>query len=237
MRTLYFHPVVSSSVFLLSSPHLSRLRLDVYHTSHMMWLSANLECRSETRSTRLAENTGCKKSPKIRHLGSIAQLYPAISSQLRHLSTIGKKLLNSNISSTCPHTMVNFGPLTAEMLASLGHPSKFQPVSRLGFVTARTLLNGGQQNFAGCLAISWTATLYIQFWGLLSHNGILPGAIFTLRPSRAFSCIGSVTARHSTHGHQPNFVAWCKDWNYGTFAERTNYIRLGSCHVGHRPTF
>jgi len=93
MRTLYFHPVVSSSVFLLSSPHLSRRRLDVYHTSHMMWLSANLECRSETRSTRLAENTGCKKSPKIRHLGSIAQLYPAISSQLRHLSTIGKKVV------------------------------------------------------------------------------------------------------------------------------------------------
>ena len=34
--------------------------------------------------------------------------------------------------------MVNFGPLTAEIcLASLGHPSKFQRVSRLGFVLQR----------------------------------------------------------------------------------------------------
>jgi len=32
--------------------------------------------------TRLAENTGHKKSPKIRHLGTIAQLCRAISSQL-----------------------------------------------------------------------------------------------------------------------------------------------------------
>ena len=42
--------------------------------------------------TRLAQNTGRKKSPKIRHLGTIAQLCPAASSQLRHVSTIGKKL-------------------------------------------------------------------------------------------------------------------------------------------------
>ena len=34
-----------------------------------------------------------KKSSKIRHLGTIAQLCRAISSQLRHISTIGKKLV------------------------------------------------------------------------------------------------------------------------------------------------
>jgi len=34
MRRLYFHPVVSSSIYLLFfSPTLSRRRLDVYHTS------------------------------------------------------------------------------------------------------------------------------------------------------------------------------------------------------------
>jgi len=38
-----------------------------------------------------------QKSPKIRHLGTIAQLCWAISSQLRHVSTIGKNLLNSNV--------------------------------------------------------------------------------------------------------------------------------------------
>jgi len=36
---------------------------------------------------------------------------------------------------------------------------------------------------------------------------------------------------------QPNFVAWYKEWNYGTFAEGATYIWLGSHHVGHRPTF
>jgi len=38
-------------------------------------------------------NTGRKKSPKMRHLGTIAQLCRAISSQLRHVSTIGKELV------------------------------------------------------------------------------------------------------------------------------------------------
>ena len=48
---------------------------------------------------------------------------------------------------------------------------------------------------------------------------ILPGANFTLRPSLVFSYIGNVTARHSSSGRQPNFVAWYKEWNYRTFAE------------------
>jgi len=57
-----------------------------------------------------------KKSPKSRHLGTIAQIWRAILSQLRHLSTIGKKdLLSSNISTTYAHNMVNFGPLAAEI--------------------------------------------------------------------------------------------------------------------------
>ena len=78
-------------------------------------LSANLRCRSETCCTALAANTGRKKSPKSRHLGTIAQLCRAISSQLRNLCTIRKKLLSSDISSTRLHNMVNFGPLAAEI--------------------------------------------------------------------------------------------------------------------------
>ena len=50
---------------------------------------------------------------------------------------------------------------------SLGHPSKFQQVLNLGFVTARTSLNEGQLNFPRCLAISCTGTQYIHFWVLL----------------------------------------------------------------------
>jgi len=43
--------------------------------------------------TRLAENTGRKKSTKILHLATIAQICGAIYSQLRHISTIRKILV------------------------------------------------------------------------------------------------------------------------------------------------
>jgi len=68
--------------FFYSPPNLSGPRLDVYHTSThgVGGLSVNLECRSEMCCTLLAENAEPKKSPKIRHLGTIAQLCRAISS-------------------------------------------------------------------------------------------------------------------------------------------------------------
>jgi len=55
--------------------------------------SGNLECRSEMCCMRLTGNAGPQKSPKIPHLRTIAQLSRAISSQLRHILTIGKKNL------------------------------------------------------------------------------------------------------------------------------------------------
>ena len=62
----------------------------------------------------------------------------------------------------------------------------------LGVITALTSLNGGQPNFARCDCRLLGGTLRIL--GLLPANGILLGAMFTLRPSHAFSYIGSVTA-------------------------------------------
>jgi len=79
-------------------------------------------------------------------------------------------------------------------------------------------------------------TIY-TFLGALAPNRILPAVKFTLRPSLAFSHIGSVTAGHWSSGRQPNFVVWYKEWNYGTFAEDATYIRLGGHHTGHWPTF
>jgi len=58
-------------------------------------------------------------------------------------------MLNSNISSTCPHNMVNFGPLTAEIgLPVWGTPTNFNGFRRLGSVTARHSSSGRQPNFA-----------------------------------------------------------------------------------------
>jgi len=83
----------------------------------------------------------------------------------------------------------------------------------------------------------WPSPGLVHLWGLLPPNGILPAAKFTLFSSFAFSYIGSITAWHSSSGRPPNFVAWYKKWNYGTFAEDTTYIWLGGYHVGHQPTF
>jgi len=127
-----------------------------------------------------------------------------------------------------------------DRFGSLWHPSKFERVSCLGFVTAATSLTRGQPNFAQCLAMSWAGTLYIYiytFLGLLPPNRILPAAKFTLCPSLAFSYTGSITARHLSSGRQPNSVARYKEWIYGTFADGATCIRLGGHHVGHWPTF
>jgi len=97
---------------------------------------------------------------------------------------------------------------------SLGHPSKFQWVSRLGFVTAAMTLDvtagmtAKRCTMFGCLL---AATVCIHFRGLLSPNEILQGAKFTLRPSLAFSYIGSVTARHSSSWRQPNLAALSRE--------------------------
>jgi len=73
--------------------------------------------------TWLAGNTRRKNDAKNHHLHTITQLCWAVSSQLRHVSTIGKKnLLNSNMPSTCLHNMANFGPLTAEIGSGVWGP-------------------------------------------------------------------------------------------------------------------
>jgi len=51
-----------------------------------------------------------------------------------------KNLLSSNISSTCAHNMVNFGPLAAEIVSGVwGTPATFN-----GFRVLAALLHGMQ---------------------------------------------------------------------------------------------
>jgi len=98
MRTLYFALSFVSS-FLFSSPNLSGRRVDVYHTcTHGVALvriqNAGLK-RAARGSLKIQD---AKKSPKNCHLGTIAQLCRAESSQIRHVSTTGKKICWT----TCP---------------------------------------------------------------------------------------------------------------------------------------
>jgi len=90
---------------------------------------------SETCCTRR------KNVAKNRHLGTIAQFCRAITSQLRHVSTIWKKLVKQRY---VLHMSPQYGELRPtngwDPSGSLRHPCKFQRVSRPGSVTARHLV-------------------------------------------------------------------------------------------------
>ena len=75
---------------------------------------------------------------KNRHLGTISQLCRAVSSQVRHISKIGKNLLSSNMPSRCSHNMVNFGPLAAEICWRVwGTPANFNGFRALAALLQR----------------------------------------------------------------------------------------------------
>jgi len=141
-----------SSFFLSFFPRLISAAVDWISTILHTWcgLSANLRCRSETCCTRLTENAGRKKLAKNRHLGTIAQLCRAISSQLRHESTVAKKLVKQRY---VLHISSQYGELRptngGDPSCSLRHPCKFQRVSRLGSFTARHLVVGVSQTYSG----------------------------------------------------------------------------------------
>ena len=101
------------------------------------------------RYTRLAGNTGRKNDAKNRHLGAIAQLCRAISSQLRHVLTIGKKLVKQQY---LLHMSPQYGELRStnygDPSGSLEHPSYFQRLPHLRSVTARQSSSERQPNFA-----------------------------------------------------------------------------------------
>ena len=84
-----------------------------------------------------------QKSRQNRHLDTIAQLCRAMSSQLRHVSTIGKKNLSSDNSFTSVHNIVNFGLLTAEIRPVVwGTPENFNGFRVLAALLALTAWHG-----------------------------------------------------------------------------------------------
>jgi len=98
---------------------------------------------------RLAANAGPKKVAKNRHLGTIPQLCRAISSQLRHVLTIGKKLVKQQYVLYMPHNMVNFGPLVAEIISLVwGIPGNFNGFRILAALLHGTLIMGVSQTVA-----------------------------------------------------------------------------------------
>jgi len=94
-----------------------------------------------------------------------------------------KSFLNSNIFSTCPHNVVNFGLLAAEIGWRVwGTPANFNGLRMLASLLRRRRSTEANQT----LCDVWPSpalihyNYYIHFQGLLPPDGILAGALFTL---------------------------------------------------------
>jgi len=89
-----------------------------------------------------AENTGSKKSPSAHHRTHLSGYIFATKAHIDNR----KKWLNSNMSSTCAHNMVNFGSLTAEIGSRVwGTPANFNRFLVLAELLQGTLVVGVSQ--------------------------------------------------------------------------------------------
>jgi len=223
---LWFLLCSSFFLFFLPFPQPSQVGcLPYFHT----WcgLSVNLECRSEMCCMWLAVNTGCKNDEKNCHMHTIAPLCRAISLQLCHVSTIGKKLVKHQY---LFHMSLQYGKI--RLISGWDQFGSWDtPANLNGFLVLASYCSDitHQRPIKLCTMFGRLLGWYIiySFLGAVPPDGILPGAKFTLRPSLAFSYIGSVTAQHSSSGRQPNFGAWYKEWNYRTFGRAA--ITFGIC--------
>jgi len=137
--------LLSSFFVFLAYSQLSQIGcLPYFHT----WcgLSANLGCRSESCCTRLAGNAEPKNSPKKSPYGHHrTTLSGHIFPTKAHIDN-RKKIVKQQY---LLHMSSQYGELRPssgwDRLTSLGHPCKFQLVSRLCSVTARHLLVGVSQ--------------------------------------------------------------------------------------------
>ena len=111
---------------------------------------------------------------KNRHLRTIAQLFRAISSQLKHINRQSEKnLLNSNIFSTRLHNMVTFGLLVAEIRWRVwATPANFNGFRVLASLLQRRRSTEANQTLHGVWTSPGCYTTY-TFSGLLPRNGIL----------------------------------------------------------------
>ena len=101
---------------------------------------------------------GARRSLKIQDAKKIAICAPshnvvgcrAISAQLRQVSTIGKKLVKQQYTSaTCPHNMVNFSSLMADIASGVwGTPANFNCFRVLAALLHGIYSSGCQPNFA-----------------------------------------------------------------------------------------
>ena len=93
-------------------------------------------CKCRTQKSR-------QKSPSGHHPTNLS----AISLQLRHVSTVGKKLVKQQYLLYMSHNMVNFGPLATEIVSLVwGTPGNFNGFHVLAALLHGTLVVGVSQS-------------------------------------------------------------------------------------------
>jgi len=146
---IIFCPVVSSIFF--SSPNLSGRRMDVYHTSThgvavalVRIYNAGLKCAARG-SLEIQNAKTTQKLPSGHHHTTFSGWIFATKVRIDNR----EKLLNSNISCTCPHNMANFGPVTAEIGSGVwGNPANFNGFCVLAALLQATLVMDVSQTAA-----------------------------------------------------------------------------------------
>jgi len=156
----------------------------------------------------------------------IAQLCRAVSSQLMLVSTIGKKLLNSNISFICFHNIMNFGPLAAEIYLPVWAAANFNGFRVLASLLHRRCSAEVNQTLHDVwLSLALVQYIFGGFCSITKFSKVQN--LLCVQLSLAFPYIGSVTAWHSSSGRQPNFAALSRGHHL--------YILQGGHHVGIGP--
>ena len=163
MRTLYFCPVVS--VFLTSFHRLMSAVRDWMSTiPHNVALvriqNAFLKCAARG-SLKIRDSKWRKKIAIWAPSQNFVGLYLPNWGMYRQSE---KNLLSRNISSTCPHNMVDFGLLTAEIVSGVwGTPATFN-----GFHVFAVLLHGSQVVSVSQTLRRWTEGVEVK-WSEVSR--------------------------------------------------------------------
>jgi len=180
--------------------------------------------------TRLAENTGRKNRQKFAICTPSHNFVGYVFAIKAHMDNPKKNLLNSNISPTCPHNMMNFSPVAAEIGQIAAEIWRFFDFSRwrLGFVTAATSLNRSQPNFSQYLAVSGLVYCIYIFGGFCPVMEFCP-----VQNSLCIQVLRSAMLAALLHSTQVVGVSQTL-WHC---TEGATYVRLSGHHIGHWPTF
>jgi len=165
-----------------------------------------------TRLTEIQDAKMTQKSPSAHHRTTLSGYIFATKACMDNRK---KNLLNSNMSSTCPHNMANFGPLTAETGWWIWGTQQIST----GFTSCLC--------YCSDVAQRKSTKLCTMFGHLLGWY-----TIYTSCPLMKFCPVQNSLYIQVLYSpvlaalrHQPNFAAWYKEWNYWTFAEGATYIR------------